>query len=777
MGDQESEVEELERRLNDADADPMKIPYAVIKTITKNFAQVIGHGGFGVVYLGGLRNGMVAVKKLSTLKDISDKQFLDEVSCLQKAKHKNIVRFLGYCADTQGEVMDVQGKLRIVEVQQRLLCFEYVPNGNLNHYLKAEKGLGCEWSVCYQIIRGICQGLHYLHQERITHLDLKPENVLLDAHMEPKITDFGLSRFIDEKQSKIFATHVYGTLGYMAPEYIDKGEISLKADIFSLGTIMKRLLTGSNDSITENWHESLDLECPQIKKCIEIVQICVDRDPRNRPSIDKIIFMLHKIETMIQMVPPVTNVPRNDPKSSLYKVVQRFRSLPERTLCEYSRMVDIYKELNVLEHILEGNEKPCNLSYPLLQFITENFSFERRIDHNEFEENFKGILQSVNVTRLSGSLNITDGMFHRQVENMMLAQHQNIIRFLGYCSYAAEQEVHIDGKIVIAEKRERFLCFEYLRNGNLKRHLSDELRGLEWHTRYLIIRGICEGLCYLHKEKDIIHMDLKPASILLDDHMVPKITHFSISELIIMSNERLQRLGYSAPECMFSGAVSRKSDIYSLGVVIIELVTGTREKPIINKVLRRWKHRWNKSAKHSPLGYQQVTKCLELAQSCLHKDPSRRPVIWDIIRVLNELDNDANVSKFDRIISCLEDMLGIRPLELRFSFEHNKCTTRAVELINDTNDHFAFKITASSSLPCSIQPSKDVVLPGSKSRVTITLQPLEMAPLLHGYGVPQFTVQSTRVAKSVVGEDIIEDMFDEKPGKVVDTVDLIVVHD
>lgn len=69
-----------------------------------------------------------------------------------------------------------------------------------------------EWNIFYQIIRGICQGLCYLHRERISHLDLKPENVLLGVHMEPKITDFGLSRFIDEKQSIIFATKFFGTL-------------------------------------------------------------------------------------------------------------------------------------------------------------------------------------------------------------------------------------------------------------------------------------------------------------------------------------------------------------------------------------------------------------------------------------------------------------------------------------------------------------------------------------------------------------------------------------
>lgn len=211
MGDQASELEALERILDDASAKPTKISYAVMESITNNFSKVIGRGGFGVVYLGVLQNGKVAVKKLSASHDLSNALFEDEVTCLIKANHKNIVRFLGYCVDTHGELMDIKGKYRIVEVPQRLLCFEYVPNGSIQHYLK-EKSQGDEWNVRYKMINGICQGLQYLHKEHITHLDLKPENVLLDAHLEPKIADFGISRCFDEKQSRMFTKNLYGTL-------------------------------------------------------------------------------------------------------------------------------------------------------------------------------------------------------------------------------------------------------------------------------------------------------------------------------------------------------------------------------------------------------------------------------------------------------------------------------------------------------------------------------------------------------------------------------------
>uniref|UniRef100_A0ACD5UKA2 Uncharacterized protein n=1 Tax=Avena sativa TaxID=4498 RepID=A0ACD5UKA2_AVESA len=324
--------EELEKKLQDSNATPMFLPLVFLKAITRDFSTELelGRGGYGVVYKGILRSGkIIAVKRLSEIHLLDDKTFQNEVSYLMEIKHQHVVQFIGYCAESSWEtIKQTSGSFIWAEIPKRLLCFEYVCNKSLDKYI-SDESVGLEWNMRYEIIKGICSGLHFLHDGcRIVHLDLKPENILMDSTMMPKIADFGLARIFGEKQSRIVTAHPAGTRGYMAPEYLIRGVVSNKADIFSLGVIVIEIITGRRDypdfhqdsldiiatslqqftnKVLGSWRNKfestskyipLDKYNQQVKLCTAIALQCVDPGMEKRPTAKDIVQVLSALDQM-----------------------------------------------------------------------------------------------------------------------------------------------------------------------------------------------------------------------------------------------------------------------------------------------------------------------------------------------------------------------------------------------------------------------------------------------------------------------------------------------
>ncbi|KAJ1276105.1 hypothetical protein BS78_05G188500 [Paspalum vaginatum] len=227
--------------------------YELIK-ITDDFSddRKVGSGGYGDVYKAVYRGEKIAVKLLNSTKEgIDDEQFKKELENHMKAQHPNIIRLVGYCNDERKVYIERKDGLSVFGRQIfRVLCFEYMPGGSLHTHI-SENSLGDEWRTHYNIIKGICEGLHHLHcggKRPILHLDLKPANILLDMNMVPKLADFGLSRIYTSNLTHVPVDSPAGTWRYMAPELLKPGgELSAMADIFSLGVTIIDVIKGSQD--------------------------------------------------------------------------------------------------------------------------------------------------------------------------------------------------------------------------------------------------------------------------------------------------------------------------------------------------------------------------------------------------------------------------------------------------------------------------------------------------------------------------------------------------
>ncbi|GLT64222.1 hypothetical protein SLA2020_367290 [Shorea laevis] len=260
----------------------------------------------------------IAVKRLSSESRQGNPEFKNEVLLVAMLQHRNLVKLLGFC----------------LEGNERLLVYEFVLNASLDHFIFDQiKRAQLNWERRYKIIEGIARGLLYLHEGsrlRIIHRDVKASNILLDADMNPKISDFGIARLLDQTQGT--TKKLLGpSNGYMAPEYAMGGYFSVKSDVFSFGVLVLEIISGQkNSSFAEgknnvedllsyawkNWRErtASNLVDPtlrasattEILRCIHIGLLCVQENVADRPTMASVVLMLssYSITLSVPTKPP-----------------------------------------------------------------------------------------------------------------------------------------------------------------------------------------------------------------------------------------------------------------------------------------------------------------------------------------------------------------------------------------------------------------------------------------------------------------------------------------
>eukprot|EP00252_Welwitschia_mirabilis_P012378 TRINITY_DN27410_c0_g1_i1.p1 TRINITY_DN27410_c0_g1~~TRINITY_DN27410_c0_g1_i1.p1 ORF type:complete len:732 (-),score=70.31 TRINITY_DN27410_c0_g1_i1:378-2573(-) len=340
----------------------MIISIQVLRTVTNDFSEqnVLGRGGFGVVYKGELHDGTkIAVKRMES-GVVSGKglnEFQAEIAVLTKVRHRHLVALLGYC----------------IEGNERLLVYEYMPQGPLSHHLfewEQRNLKPLDWSKRLTIALDVARGVEYLHslaQKSFIHRDLKPSNILLGDDLRAKVSDFGLVRLAPDGKYSV-ETRLAGTFGYLAPEYAVTGRVTTKADVFSYGVVLMELITGRkalDESQPEEsmhlvtWFRRMHINKENFRNAVdknleitdetfksmctvaELAGYCTAREPFQRPDMGHAVNVL---SSLVEQWKP-TNIDDDDIYGidldlSLPQALKKWQSLEDSNMDATSRSTD-----------------------------------------------------------------------------------------------------------------------------------------------------------------------------------------------------------------------------------------------------------------------------------------------------------------------------------------------------------------------------------------------------------------------------------------------------
>lgn len=263
---------------------PIRFSSQQLKTATDNFSNLLGAGGFGPVYKATFSTGLpVAVKVLngSSERRIED-QFVAEVSTMGRTHHINLVQLYGFCFDKQ----------------LTALVYEFMENGSLDQLL-FNKNENIEWEKLHDIAIGTAKGIAYLHEEcqqRITHYDIKPENILLNVDFCPKVADFGLAKLCNREKTHMTLTEGRGTPGYAAPELWMPFPVTHKCDVYSFGMLLFEILGRRrnlelNSSDSQEWFPRWVWKKFEKGEVSDVMVICNIKDEKDKEKAGRVLVV------------------------------------------------------------------------------------------------------------------------------------------------------------------------------------------------------------------------------------------------------------------------------------------------------------------------------------------------------------------------------------------------------------------------------------------------------------------------------------------------------
>ncbi|KAL7618882.1 hypothetical protein Lser_V15G03252 [Lactuca serriola] len=519
----------------------------------------IGYGGYGIVYIGQLtiwsEERSVAIKCLNKHGHQGSDEFYKELEMVPTFNHPNIISFIGYCE----------------EAGEMIIVYEYAANGSLDRHIQiTSKRRHLSWGQRLKICLGAAKGLDYLHSaidddRRVIHRDVKSGNILLDDNLEAKISDFGLSRYgpVNQKETKL-VTPAAGTNYYMDPVYGQRGRLSKESDVYSFGVVLFEMSSGMMCYNRKCFGNAKDQYLLDLVRCYY--------DEQEDDGLNKLIDPI--IKGQIDMAS----------FHMFNEIAHECINLDVTKRPTMKRIIDrIQEALNIQSPQYQTTSSDVHLENYLIplkeiKLATENFSLNRCIGSGGFSDVYRGQLSerwqkhTAAIKRLKFQNYQRNNEFLKDFELIAGFHHKNIISLIGYCD----------------EGNENILVYEYARYGSLDHYIHDsnKMRCMTWTQRLQICIGAARGLNHLHSglgdHKRVIHGDVKSDNILLDGNLVAKICDFGFSKLrhryqqhtYLMTNVAGNQLFYLDPVYLESGILGKESDVYSLGLVLFEILSG-----------------------------------------------------------------------------------------------------------------------------------------------------------------------------------------------------------
>ncbi|KAL8214566.1 hypothetical protein R6Q57_004015 [Mikania cordata] len=511
-----------------------------INQATQNFHNdnCIGGGGFGRVFKGTIQDGdrfkTIVAKRLDTRLGQGEKQFLSELQILLEYKHENVIGLVGYCD----------------EKDEKIIVYEYASRGSLDRYLT---DASLTWVKRLDICIDVARALDFLHggvgkQAKVIHRDIKTANILLNHDWKAKLADFGLSLISPLIQETDYVIdHACGTQGYVDPLYRKSGFLTTESDIYSFGVVLFEILCGRSTFAIKK-HEGRYLP--------EFIKYKFEEGKH-----DEVTF-----KQIREQIVPKSLATFQEIAYQCLHLEREKRPATKRVLSQLKRALEF-------QNMASTMTKFAPLQIPLEDVVaaTNNFHDDSIIGHSGFGIAYKGeLLRSGRLTKIVArrfDCKHEEGDLKFLTEMSVLSdlKHKNLVSLIGFCD----------------EKDEKIIITTYEANGSLGQYLNSPY--LTWGQILRVLVGVAHALSYLRYDEGrdyaIIHCNINSDTILLDENWEAKLSGFenSIKQLVCYKEEvtlceHIGTMGYLDPAFENTGGVTHKSDIYSFGVVLLEII-------------------------------------------------------------------------------------------------------------------------------------------------------------------------------------------------------------